>query len=79
MCLQTLFYSDEIKKNENSKPSVSVSAAEKKMAETLVKTLSAHFAPQKFKDNYQLALKKLIQSKLKGTEDRAAKRTNPRN
>jgi DNA end-binding protein Ku len=76
--LQTLLYDDEIKPNESSKPaSVSVSPQEKKMAESLVGTLKGHFEPEKFKDHYQIALKQLIQSKIKGVGLKQPKLSEP--
>lgn len=66
MCLHTLLYADEVKSNDTDKPSVSVSGREMEMAESLVKALSSDFEPDQFKDHYQEALKKVIQSKLKG-------------
>ncbi len=66
LCLQTLFYNDEIKVNDTSKPSVTISAAEKKMAATLVDSLSSSFEPDQFKDKYQDAVRQLINAKLKG-------------
>lgn len=78
LCLQTLLYADEIKKNESTKSStVQISAQEKKMAENLVSALHGKFDPSNFKDKYQSALKKLIQSKLKGTEIKEVKRSEP--
>lgn len=67
--LQTLLYPDEIKENETKKPtSAKVSAQEMKMAEHLVGALQGKFEPGEFKDNYEAALKKLINAKLKGKE-----------
>ena len=78
LVLQTLLYADEIKPElDAAKPSgVSVTAQEKKMADTLIDALSTRFQPEKFKDNYQSALKKLINAKLKGVELEAPKATN---
>lgn len=78
LVLQTLLYEDELKENESSKPtSVQISAQEKKMAENLVTALHGAFDPGKFKDKYQAALKRLIQSKLKGTEIKEITRSEP--
>ena len=68
--LQTLLYTDEIKsEDEGSKAaSVTITAQEKKMADTLIDALSTKFQPEKFKDEYQTALKKLIDAKLKGVD-----------
>jgi DNA end-binding protein Ku len=77
MVLQTLLYDDEIKKNEYAREVGSPSAQEKKMAEMLVATLTTKFNPNKFKDNYDLALKKLINSKLKGTKLKIVEKEEP--
>jgi DNA end-binding protein Ku len=68
LMLQTLLYEDEIKAKEDApKSSISVSAQEKKMANSLVDAMTTTFDPKKFKDKYQAALKKLIAAKMKGT------------
>ncbi|HEY9682872.1 MAG TPA: Ku protein [Oculatellaceae cyanobacterium] len=64
--LQTLLYEDEIRDRETSRASVSLTAQEKKMATSLISALKSKFKPSEFKDNYQEALKKMIQAKLKG-------------
>ncbi len=75
LILQTLLYDDEIKPNENSPAaSAKVSAQEKKMANSLIDALTTSFEPEKFKDKYQAALKKLIDAKLKGVELEEPKR-----
>jgi len=81
LTLQTLLYEDELRENPAKKPtSVKVSAQERKMAETLISALTEkEFEPSKFKDAYQSALKKLIQTKLKGKELKEVKQSEPTN
>ncbi len=45
------------------------------MAESLINAMKSKFDPAKFKDQYSIALKKVIQAKLKGTE---IKQSEPR-
>lgn len=66
--LHTLLYEDEVKENDAKKLSVSLTKVEKDMASSLVESMTDSFKPEKFKDNYQVALKKLVQAKLKGKE-----------
>jgi DNA end-binding protein Ku len=69
LILQTLLYDDEIKDNDSApSASVKVSPQEKKMASSLIDNLTTKFEPQKYKDKYQSAMKKLINAKLKGVE-----------
>lgn len=76
--LHTLLYDDEIKANDTPKPSsVRVSAQEKKMAASLVDALADDFEPAKFKDKYQMALKKLINAKLAGRQIKETEEAKP--
>lgn len=68
IALHTLLYEDEVKEIDAKKISVSLTKGEKDMAESLVNSMTDSFKPKKFKDNYQAALKKLVQAKLKGKE-----------
>jgi DNA end-binding protein Ku len=69
LMVQTLLFPDEIKiDSEAAAADVRISAQERKMAESLVDALSSKFEPEKFKDNYKVALKKLIDSKLEGED-----------
>ena len=69
MVLHTLFYHDEILDHEEIKPpKVKTADAELEMATSLVKTMSIPFKPADYKDDYQAALKELVEAKLKGIE-----------
>jgi DNA end-binding protein Ku len=69
MALHTLFYKDEIlSRSELSPDGAKVSAEEMEMATNLVKAMAASFKPEQYKDEYEVALKKLIESKMKGIE-----------
>ena len=54
--------------DELKAPKQAVTAAELSLAETLVKALEKPFTPDKYKDDYRDALKKVVDAKLKGVE-----------
>lgn len=69
MALHTLYYHNEIVSRAElttSKPNLT--EEELKMAHNLVKAMSAAFKPEKYKDDYHLALKHMVEAKLKGVE-----------
>jgi DNA end-binding protein Ku len=69
--LQSLLWDDEVR--EAKFPSlgedVRVSAAELKMSQQLVDSYATDFSPEKFSDDYQDQLRKLIEAKLKKGDD----------
>ena len=71
LMLQSLLWDDEVR--EAKFPSLGantrVSAAELKMSEQLVESYSTDFSPEKFSDNYQDELRRLIEAKLKKGDD----------
>lgn len=70
LMLQTLLWDDEVRKAEFSalEHPPSVSANELKMAGELLQSFSSDFTPEKFTDEYQVELRKLIEAKLKHGE-----------
>ncbi len=69
LALHTMYYHDEVlATNELKDPKQAVTAAELSLAETLVKALEKPFTPDKYKDDYRDALKKVVDAKLKGVE-----------
>jgi DNA end-binding protein Ku len=69
MVLHTLYYYDEILSRKNlNPPQPQLTEAEMEMATSLVKTMSVPFKPDQYKDDYQAALKELVEAKLKGIE-----------
>lgn len=68
--LETMHWPDEIRpaKFDELKARARLSDAEKKMARNLVQQLSADFEPDKFKDEYRMAIKKLAKQKVAGKE-----------
>lgn len=72
LALHTLYYPDEIlDRKEITAPKENLAPRELEMAASLVTAMSAGFKPEDYKDEYRLALKKLIEDKLKGVEIKA--------
>jgi DNA end-binding protein Ku len=66
LMLQSLLWDDEVREADfpNLKDDAKVSPQELKMASSLIDNMSADFAPDKFGDEYQDQLRKLIAAKL---------------
>jgi len=68
LVLETLFYPDEIRIEEQEAPDVEVSQRELEMAFTLIELLHEPFDPERYHDEYRRALMEVIQAKLDGQE-----------
>jgi DNA end-binding protein Ku len=69
LMLHTMYYSDEVRKVEGfGMPDVELKDAEVKVAHQLIEALAAEWDPDKYKDDFQENLKKLIETKLEGGE-----------
>jgi len=70
MMLHTMYYAEEVKKVEGfgAPEGVELKDAEVKVAHQLIEALAAEWDPEKYKDNFQENLKKLIETKLEGGE-----------
>jgi DNA end-binding protein Ku len=67
MALDTVHYRSEIvPADQLSPPKPEFSGAEMDMAVSLVKVMSGPFQPEQYKDEYQSALKDMVQAKVKG-------------
>jgi DNA end-binding protein Ku len=67
LVLHTIHYQDEIKSaKELAPPKVEGSTEEMQMAVSLIKAMVGHFEPKKYKDEYQSALKQMVESKMRG-------------
>lgn len=65
--LQTIHYPSEIiKREEPLHPEMKSSEAELNMAISLIKSMAKGFNPEEYSDDYEDALKKLIEAKVKG-------------
>jgi DNA end-binding protein Ku len=69
LMLERLFFADEVRPAQGIKPSrVSVSKQELEMAEQLIDRFSGRFRPEKYKDTYTDALKKIVRAKQRGKQ-----------
>ena len=69
MMLHTMYYAEEVRKVEGfGAPDVELKEAEVKVAHQLIEALADEWDPEKYKDNFQENLKKLIEAKLEGGE-----------
>ena len=69
MMLHTMYYEEEVRKVEGfGAPDVELKDAEVKVAHQLIQALATKWEPEKFEDDFQENLKKLIQTKLEGGE-----------
>ena len=69
LMLHTMYYADEVRELEGfGQPDVELKEAELKVAHQLIEALAGPFDPEKYHDDFQENLKKLIQAKLEGQE-----------
>lgn len=69
LMLHTMYYEEEVRKVEGfGAPDVELKEAEVKVAHQLIEALATEWEPEKFHDEFQDNLKKLIQTKLEGGE-----------
>lgn len=74
MVLNTMYYQNEILGHDEIKPALpQLADSELEMATSLVKAMNISFKPAQYKDEYQEALKGMVEAKLKGVEPRAIK------
>jgi len=77
LMLHTMFYPEEIHQADVKTGQEKFSAQELKLAGQLIDTLSGKFEPQKFHDEYEANLQKLIEQKQKGEKVTGAKVEKP--
>lgn len=77
--ISTMFYEDEIKELPKSYNKPEISDAELNMAKILINSMDVPFNPSAYKDEYQIKLRKLIETKIEGKEVVAAKTEAPNN
>ena len=78
LMLHTMFFVDEIERVQVKAASAKMSEKELKLAYQLIETLTAKFQPEKFHDEYQDNLKRLIEQKQKGERLKAVTYERPR-
>jgi DNA end-binding protein Ku len=75
LMLHTMYYSDEVREVEGfGRPDVELKEGEVKVAHQLIEALAGPFDPDKYHDEFQENLKKLIQAKLEGQEVKAVEK-----
>ncbi|MEL7648406.1 MAG: Ku protein [Sedimentibacter sp.] len=70
--VSTMFYADEIKEIQKPYTKPAVSEQELNMARMLINSMDTPFDPDKYKDEYQVRLRELIETKISGKEVVAA-------
>ncbi|MPM06442.1 Non-homologous end joining protein Ku [bioreactor metagenome] len=70
--ISTMFYADDIRELQKQYVSPEVSEQELNMAKTLINSMDTPFDPEKYKDEYQIKLRALIETKISGKEVVAA-------
>ena len=69
LTLEKMFFADEIRDSKEVKPKkAAVGREELQMAEELIDRFRGHFKPEKYKDTYTAALKKIVKAKQQGKE-----------
>ena len=73
LTLEKMFFANEIRDLKEIKPrKAQVGKEELQMAEELIDRFTGHFKPEKYKDTYTAALKKVVKAKQQGKEVHAA-------
>jgi DNA end-binding protein Ku len=70
LTLHTMFYANEVREvaEYGRTDKVELKASEKKLAEQLIESLAAPFDPSKYRDEYQVNMRDMIDAKLKGQQ-----------
>ena len=74
--ISTMFYADEVKELQKQYTKTQVSEEEMNMAKILINSMDTPFDPAKYKDEYQVKLRELIETKISGKEVVAAEPDN---
>lgn len=74
--ISTMFYADDIKALQKQYTKPNISDQELNMAKTLINSMDTPFDPSKYKDEYQVKLKGLVETKISGKEVVAAEHQN---
>ncbi len=68
MLLNTLFFEEEVTKNPAKEIKDSSTAQEKKLALSIIDSMTGHFEPEKYRDEYREKVQKAIEQKIAGKE-----------
>jgi DNA end-binding protein Ku len=79
LLISTMYYEDDIKDLPKSYNKPELSDAEVTMAKTLINSMDTPFNPTEYKDEYQIKLRELIETKIAGKEIVAVKPEGPSN
>ena len=74
--MNTLFFADEVVKNPAKEVTEKGNAAELKMAQTIIESMTGKFEPQNYKDEYREKVQEAIEKKIAGKEIAAPKEKN---
>ncbi|MDV3429444.1 MAG: Ku protein [Bacillota bacterium] len=77
--ISTMFYEDEIKDLPKGYNKPELSEAELNMAKTLINSMDTPFNPSEYKDEYQIKLRALLETKIEGKEIVSPKDEAPNN
>lgn len=66
--VETLFFADEVKEIPKEPAHPDLAEAELTMAKTLVNSMTAEFEAEKYHDEYQIRLRRIIEDKIAGKE-----------
>jgi len=75
--ISTMLYQDDIRELQKRYDKPAVAEAELNMAKMLINSMDTPFDPSKYKDEYQVKLRALIESKISGEEVVAAEAPKP--
>jgi len=79
MLISTMYYADEIKDLQKTYNKPQLSEQEISMAKLLIRSMDTPFDPAAYKDEYQVKLRELIESKIAGKEIVSAEAEKPAN
>ncbi len=74
--ISTMFYADEVRELQKQYTKTEVSEQELNMAKILINSMDTPFDPSKYKDEYQIKLRTLIETKIAGKEVVSAESEN---
>jgi DNA end-binding protein Ku len=79
MLISTMFFEDDIKDLRKTYNKSELIETELTLAKTLINSMNTPFNPSEYKDEYQIKLRELIETKIAGKEIVAAKSDTPNN
>ncbi|MPM11996.1 Non-homologous end joining protein Ku [bioreactor metagenome] len=77
LLISTMFYEDDIRELQKSYNKPDIAEQELTMAKMLINSMDSPFEPEKYQDEYQVKLRKLVEDKIAGKEVVTAKGEAP--